>query len=146
MDTAADGVAVIDMTTGGAVVARRLPLTAGALLVGGTVYRHTSVRGDTPPDLHPLVRRFLHELPTEQRERYAGWCAETVLVSDRLYEAERAAGTTLTAAAARAGLWGARLSVVWIREPGDPAHGQPAVICRSCASLLEWLGIDVGEE
>ncbi len=134
------------MATGRPVGVRRLPLTAGALLVGGTVYRHTSVRGDTPPDLHPLVRRFLHELPTHRRERYAGWCAETVLVSDRLYAAERANGGTLTAAAARAELWGARMSVVWVREPGDQAHGRAAVTCRSCASLLEWLGVEVGGE
>ncbi|GAA5185189.1 hypothetical protein GCM10023322_28340 [Rugosimonospora acidiphila] len=125
---------------------RRLPLTAGALLVNGAVYQHTSARGDGPPELHPLVRRFLHELPTELRERYAGWCAETVLVSDRLYAAQRAAGGTLAANAARAELWGAQLSLCWIREPGDPAHGQPARPCRSCAALLEWFGIEVVEQ
>jgi hypothetical protein len=121
-----------------------LPLTAGALLVGDTLFQHTSVRGDTAPELYPLIRRFLHELPAESRERYSGFCAEVVLVSDRLYEAERLLGRTLTPAAARAELWGARLSLVHVREKGDPAHGRPARPCRSCAALLEWLGIEVG--
>ncbi|MEU7870724.1 YwqJ-related putative deaminase [Dactylosporangium sp. NPDC049140] len=125
---------------------RRLPLTAGALLVGDTVFQHTSVRGDTPPELHSLIRRFLHELPVESRERYAGYCAEIVLISDRLHEAERLfGGAPLTPAAARAELWGARLSLVHIREKGDPVHGQPARPCRTCAALLDWLGIEVGD-
>jgi hypothetical protein len=134
------------MATSRAVIGRVLPLTAGALLIGDTVYQHTSIRGDTAPDLHPLVRRFLHELPVESRERYAGGCAEVVLVSDRLHEAERLAGHPLTAAAARAELWGAQVSVCWIREKGDPAHGRPAPPCRSCAALLEWLGVEVTAE
>ena len=33
------------------------PATAGALLVGGQVFTHTSVKGDQPPRLHPLVER-----------------------------------------------------------------------------------------
>jgi hypothetical protein len=119
-----------------------LPATAGALLVDGMVYSHTSVKGDAAPDLHPLVRRFLHELPTEARERYAGWCAETVLISDRLYDTERAAGSALTAPQARAALWGARLTVSWVRERGDPAHGRTQPPCRSCAALLEWFGVE----
>lgn len=122
---------------------RPLPLTAAALAAGGIVYSHSSVRGDVAPDLHPLVRRFLHDLPIELTERYAGWCAETVLISDRLYEAERAAGGELSAAAARQSLWGATISVSRVREPGDPTHGQPQPPCRSCAALLEWLGIEV---
>ncbi|WP_432835373.1 YwqJ-related putative deaminase [Dactylosporangium sp. CA-092794] len=125
---------------------RRLPLTAGALLVGDTVFQHTSVRGDTPPELHALIRRFLHELPVESRERYAGSCAEIVLVSDRLHEAERRLGAPLTPAAARAELWGARLSLVHIRERGDPMHGRPAPPCRGCTALLDWLGVEVGDE
>ncbi|GIH14070.1 YwqJ-related putative deaminase [Rugosimonospora africana] len=125
---------------------RQLPLTAGALLVNGAVYQHTSVRGDTPPDLHPVVRRFLHELPVELRERYTGWCAEAVLVSDVLYAAQAEAGGTLTANAARAQLWGAQLSLCWIREAGDPAHGLAAAPCRSCAAMLEWFGVEVVEE
>ncbi|HEY2673150.1 MAG TPA: YwqJ-related putative deaminase [Rugosimonospora sp.] len=134
------------MATSGTRSTRRLPLTAGALLVNGIVHQHTSVRGETPPDLHPLVRRFLHELPAELRERYTGWCAEAVLVSDRLYEAQAENGGTLTANVARAHLWGAQLSLCWIREAGDPAHGRVAAPCRSCAAMLEWFGVEVVEE
>lgn len=120
---------------------RNLPLTAAALLVSGVLHRHTSVRGDTAPDLHPLVRRFLHQLPVDARERFAGWCAETVLVSDRLYEAEGEAPGSLSAAAARAHLWDGQISVVWIREPGDPLHASPYPSCRSCVALMEWFGL-----
>ncbi|WP_432985993.1 YwqJ-related putative deaminase [Dactylosporangium sp. CA-233914] len=130
-----------------ATTGRRLPLTAGALLVGDTVHQHTSVRGDTPPELHALIRRFLHELPGESRERYAGYCAEAILISDRLHEAERRfGGAPLTPSAARAELWGARLSLVHIREKGDPMHGRPAHPCRTCTALLEWLGVEVSEQ
>ncbi|HZN76666.1 MAG TPA: SUKH-3 domain-containing protein [Micromonosporaceae bacterium] len=121
---------------------RTLPITAGAILVDGVIRRHTAVRGDVAPDLHPLVRRFLHDLPTHQRERFAGWCAETVLISDRLYEAERAGSGALSAAHARAALWGAQINVVWVREQGDPAHGTPYRPCRSCTALLEWCGVE----
>ena len=121
---------------------RTLPLAAGALLHDGAVHTHTSVRGDLAPDLHPMVRRLLHELPTDRRERFAGWCAEAVLVSDRLYAAEQEAGP-LSAMAARSVLWGARIRVVRIREDGDPSHGLPQPPCRSCAELLDHFGIEV---
>jgi hypothetical protein len=121
---------------------RSLPLTAGALLIDGVIYRHTAVRGDTAPELHPVVRRFLHELPTAQRERYAGWCAEAVLVSDRLHAAQRDRAEPLSGPAARAELWGAAINVVWVREEGDPAHGTPYAPCRSCAAMLDWFGVE----
>jgi hypothetical protein len=121
---------------------RPLPIAAGALLVGGVVYSHSSIRGDKPPDLHPLLRRFIRDLPVTARERYAGWCAETVLVSDRLYEAEDAAGPPLTPARAREALWGAHMSVYRVREPDDPTHAQPQPPCRTCSAVLEWLGVD----
>ncbi|SCL21601.1 YwqJ-like deaminase [Micromonospora nigra] len=120
---------------------RMLPLTAGALLVDGTVHTHTSIRGDIAPDLHPVIRRFLHELPADQRERFAGWCAETVLLSDRLHAAE-ADGPPLTATRARALLWGAKVRVTRIREDGDPRHGEVQPPCRSCAALLDWFGVE----
>jgi hypothetical protein len=118
------------------------PATAGALLVSGAVHTHTSIKGDQPPRLHPLVERFLTNLPVEQRERYAGRCAEAVLISDRLYEAESGRATELTAGEARAALWGARITATRIREPGDPLHGTYQPPCRSCAPLLDWFGIE----
>ena len=121
---------------------RALPLAAGALLHEGMVHTHTSVRGDVAPDLHPLVRRILHDLPADRRERFAGWCAEVVLISDRLYAAEETAGT-LSATAARSLLWGARIRVVRVREDGDPRHGESQPPCRSCGELLDYFGIEV---
>lgn len=122
----------------------RLPLAAGALLVEGVIHTHTSVRGDLAPELHPLVRRHLNKLPTSQRERFVGWCAEAVLLSDRLYEAERAGGgVPLSPVRARAVLWGAKIRITRVREPGDPSHGQAQRPCRSCESLLDWFGVEV---
>lgn len=120
---------------------RVLPLAAGALLLEGTVHTHTSVRGDAAPELHPVLRKLIHELPTEQRERFAGWCAETVLISDRLYAAEETPGS-LTAMAARSLLWGARVQVARVREDGDPRNGQPQPPCRTCAALLDYFGME----
>lgn len=119
---------------------RPLPLTAGALLLSGSIHSHTAVRGDVGPDLHPALRRLIHDLPVAQTERFAGWCAETVLISDRLYAADPHA--QLSAAAARAELWGGQLTVVWIREEGDPVHGTPYPSCRTCMALVEWFGIE----
>jgi hypothetical protein len=101
------------------------------------------VRGDIAPDLHPLVRRVLNGLPVARRERYVGWCAEPVLISDRLYRASDGASASLSEAAARSALAGARLVVTRIREPGDPAHGTPQPPCRSCVALLEYFGVSV---
>ncbi|MGW4497970.1 YwqJ-related putative deaminase [Micromonospora sp. NPDC004336] len=120
---------------------RMLPLAAGGLLVDGTVHTHTSIRGDLAPDLHPMIRRFLHELPSGQRERFAGWCAESILLSDRLYAAE-AGGEPLSPARARSLLWGAKVRVTRVREEGDPRHGEVQPPCRSCAALLDWLGVE----
>jgi hypothetical protein len=123
-------------------VERTLPLAAGALLHDGAVHTHTSVRGGVPPRLHPMIRRLLDDLPVDRRERFAGWCAETVLLSDRLYAAEQSGGT-LSAMAARSLLWGARIRVVRVREEGDPRHGEPQPPCRSCGELLDHFGIEV---
>jgi hypothetical protein len=120
---------------------RPLPMTAGALSLDGAVYSHTSIRGDVAPVWHPLLQRLLRELPVESRERYAGWCAEVALISDRLREADRTAGRALTADEARAAMRGGRVSVHRIRERGHPAHGQPQPVCRSCAALLSWFGM-----
>jgi hypothetical protein len=118
-------------------------MTAGALLVNGTIYSHTSIRGDVTPAWHPLIAELLSQLPVEARERYAGWCAEVVLISDRLYEAEQAAGRSLTVEELRSVVAGGRVSVHRIREQGDPAHGQPQPACRTCAALLHWFGMTV---
>lgn len=123
-----------------------LPTTAGALMVGGQIYSHSAVRGEHPPNWHPLIRRFLDQLPVDQRERYAGWCAEVVLLSDRLYalDADRAEPATPTEA--RAALWGASIRVARVREPGDPTHGEVQLPCRTCMALLDWFGVRVVDQ
>jgi hypothetical protein len=125
--------------------ARAYPATAGALLVNGQIHTHSSVRGDLRPELHPMIHRALATLPIARRERYLGWCAEPVLLSDRLFAAaaDLPAGADLAPAQARAALRGARITVVRVREPGDPAHGTPQPPCRSCAVLLELFGVEV---
>ncbi|GAA3386863.1 YwqJ-related putative deaminase [Cryptosporangium minutisporangium] len=120
---------------------RPLPMTAGALIVDGMVHSHTSIRGDVPPSLHPIVARILDGLPNEQRERYTGWCAEVALISDRLHEADKAAGRPITEDEAREKLRGGQIHISRIREDGDPTHGQFQPPCRSCAVLLETFGI-----
>jgi hypothetical protein len=127
------------------VEARAYPATAGALLVNGQIHTHSSVRGDLRPELHPMIHRALATLPVARRERYLGWCAEPVLLSDRLFAAaaDLPAGADLTPAQARGALRGARVTVVRVREPGDPAHGTPQPPCRSCAVLLELFGVEV---
>lgn len=120
---------------------RPLPMTAGALIVGGMVYSHTSMRGDVRPDVHPLVAGVLDGLPIEQRERFAGWCAEVALISDRLHEAEKEAGRPITTDEAHDTLRGGQIHISRIREEGDPTHGSFQPPCRSCAVLLDEFGI-----
>ena len=124
---------------------RAYPSTAGALLVNGQLHTHSSVHGDLRPELHPMINRALMTLPVARRERYLGWCAEPVLLSDRLFTAaaDLPPGAALTPAQARAALRGARITVVRVREPGDPEHGAPQPPCRSCAVLLELFGVEV---
>jgi len=120
---------------------RPLPMTAGALIVGGMVHSHTSIRGDVPPNLHPIVAQLLDGLPTERRERYTGWCAEVALISDRLHEADEEAGRPVTDEEAREKLSGGQIHISRIREDGDPTHGRFQPPCRSCTILLEEFGI-----
>lgn len=117
------------------------PATSGALLLGDTVYTHTSVKDDPGPALHPLVAAFLGALPAVSRERFTGRCAEALLISGRLYEAESAAGAPLTQNQGRAAVWGGRVVVTRVGETGDPRHASVEAPCRSCEPMLRWFGI-----
>jgi hypothetical protein len=123
---------------------RAYPATAAALLVKGQVHTHSSVRGDLAPELHPMIRRVLATLPVSRRERYVGWCAEPVLLSDQLFAAgaDLPPGVDLTPAQAQAALRGARLVVTRVREDGDPTHGVVQPPCRSCTVLLDLFGVE----
>ncbi|URM89983.1 hypothetical protein LUW75_08295 [Streptomyces sp. MRC013] len=122
-----------------------VPGVAASLLVRGQIYSHTNLAGDSEPRLHPSVRRFFDTLPVEQREPFLGYCAESALVSDQLWGLDRQRNdpgpTTLDEAVAH--FAGAVLVSKKIRAQGDPEHGTPAKVCRSCSALLRRLGIDV---
>ncbi|MYR24656.1 MULTISPECIES: YwqJ-related putative deaminase [unclassified Streptomyces] len=128
-----------------------LPAVAAALSVRGTTLTGTGARGDQPPALHPLVQDFLDTLTSERRERFTGRCAEAVLLSRHLTEADatrtarskRAARRPMTPGEARKALKGAKLTTRHIREDGDPLHGAFAPPCRSCTALAEHFGVRV---
>ncbi|MEU6438926.1 YwqJ-related putative deaminase [Streptomyces sp. NPDC047046] len=128
-----------------------LPAVAAALSVRGTTLTGTGARGDQPPALHPLVQDFLDTLTSDRRERFTGRCAEAVLLSRHLTEADtartarskRAARRPMTPGEARKALKGAKLTTRHIREDGDPLHGAFAPPCRSCTALAEHFGVTV---
>src|SRR5205814_126700 len=114
-------------------------------LADGRVRIAASMKGDGVPNPHPIVREFLDALPVPLRERGHQRCAEVAAISDELYaeDARRAAtgGDPLTAPAVRDDfLAGADVVTYLVREPGDPAGGQPAPPCRSCYALLRHCG------
>lgn len=107
-----------------------------------------SMKGDGRPDLHPLVRDFLDELPVRKRERGADRCAEVAALSDALHResADRAAAgrPDITLDEARSDLFGgADLVTYWLREPTDPRAGRTGPPCVSCLLLLRHLGFQL---
>ncbi|WP_426367002.1 YwqJ-related putative deaminase [Streptomyces sp. E-08] len=122
-----------------------VPGIASSLLVQGTITSQTNLTGDGEPRLHPAVREFFDALAPSLREPFLGYCAESALVSDRLYavDAQRADGGTTSLAEAPAHFTGAALVSRKVRPHGDPEHGTPAALCRSCAALAGTLGITV---
>ncbi|MFJ1755321.1 YwqJ-related putative deaminase [Kitasatospora sp. NPDC088134] len=121
------------------------PGVASSLLANGTVTSHTSLSGGEGPELHPLVRDFLATLPPSRREPFVGLCAESLLVSDRLwqFESEQGGGATVTFEAVKPLFAGSAIISRLVRDPGDPDHGRSVPPCRSCAALAERLGIRV---
>lgn len=130
-----------------------LPAIAAALSVRGETLTCTGSKGDRPPAPHPLIQDFLDALPAEDRARHTGRCAETVLLSRFLTATEAArAGKrtarnptakprTLSYGEAKRALKHGKLTARHIREDGDPLHGGYAPPCRSCAALLDHLGV-----
>ncbi|MEV6307672.1 YwqJ-related putative deaminase [Streptomyces sp. NPDC051840] len=118
---------------------------AASLLVNGQIFSQTNLSGEGLPDLHPAVQDFFDILPTEDREYFAGYCAESALVSDQLWglDRQRPDRRTTTLDEAAPHFTGAALVAKKIRSQGDPDHGTPARVCRSCSALLDRLGIDV---
>lgn len=125
-----------------------LPTVAAALSVRGATLTGTAARGDQPPALHPLVQDFLDTLTSAQRDRFTGRCAETILISRHLTNAEaarskRAARKPMTNGEARKALKQAKLTARRIREDGDPLHGSFATPCRACTALSAHFGVRV---
>jgi hypothetical protein len=125
-----------------------LPTIAAALSVRGATLTGTAARGDQPPALHPLVQDFLDTLTSDQRDRFTGRCAETILISRHIATADaarskRAARKPMTNGEARKALKHAKLTTRHIREDGDPLHGTFAPPCRACSALTAHFGVRV---
>ncbi|MFJ9927383.1 YwqJ-related putative deaminase [Streptomyces misionensis] len=125
-----------------------LPTVAAALSVHGTTLTCTAARGEEPPTLHPLVQDFLDTLPSAQRDRFTGRCAETILISRHLTAADatrskRASRRPMTNGEARKALKHAKLTARRIREDGDPLHGSFATPCRACTALTAHFGVRI---
>ncbi|MCC9686467.1 YwqJ-related putative deaminase [Streptomyces sp. MNU103] len=122
-----------------------LPTIAAALSVRGATLTGTAARGDTPPALHPLVQDFLDTLTSDQRDRFTGRCAETILISRHIATADaarskRAARKPMTNGEARKALKHAKLTTRRIREDGDPPR-QLRHPCRACTALTAHFGV-----
>ncbi|MER6787140.1 YwqJ-related putative deaminase [Streptomyces sp. NPDC000658] len=125
-----------------------LPTVAAALSVRGATLTGTAARADQPPALHPLVQDFLDTLPSAQRDRFTGRCAEALLISRHIAAADaarsrRAARRPMTNGEARKTLKQAKLTTRHIREDGDPLHGSFATPCRACTALSDHLGVRI---
>ncbi|MEU5209569.1 YwqJ-related putative deaminase [Streptomyces sp. NPDC020742] len=121
------------------------PGVASSLLINDMVLSQTNLTGEGKPNLHPAVDHFFRFLPVQLREPFAGYCAESALVSDQLWHLDEQQAdespTTLKAAAPH--FSGAVILSRLIREQGDPEHGKPTLPCRSCTALLDELGVRI---
>ena len=103
------------------------PGAAGALVVKNHAYTATSVKGRTPPVLHPEVQEFLDNLPINARSISHGRCAEPVCISQALDDGVQLNGAVSVA--------------VKVRAPENPDHGALLPACASCRELLDYFGI-----
>jgi len=117
-------------------------------MVGRTVVSR-SVKSADEPNHHRLVRDFQRdELAPEYRERGYERCSEAAAFSDALHaeDARRVAADQrpITLEEARTQLFaGASIVTYRVREPGDPAGGQTAPPCVSCAVLAAHFGFQL---
>nr|WP_078971498.1 YwqJ-related putative deaminase [Streptomyces chattanoogensis] len=123
----------------------RVPGVASSLLINDMVLSQTNLSGGGEPNLHPAVNRFFRFLPVQLREPFAGYCAESALVSDQLWhlDEQQIGGSHTTLEAAAPHFADSVILSRLIREPGDPEHGKPTLPCRSCTALLDELGVRI---
>ncbi|MEV1332864.1 SUKH-3 domain-containing protein [Micromonospora costi] len=126
---------------------RRLPTPAATAHLGldGRLFRAQGAKGDVPLRHHPLVRRYLDDLPPGRLARGGDRHAELVVVSDVLHEYDhrRAAEgiAPMGMGDAEALLGSARFEVFRVREPGDPYGGPAERPCDSCLAFLVRFGV-----
>ncbi|MFG1920462.1 YwqJ-related putative deaminase [Cryptosporangium sp. NPDC048952] len=120
------------------------PATITYLMLDGPPVTARSLKGDTPPQHHPLVRDALQRLPLEFRERGRERCSEIIALSTALFaeDARRPRPTTLDEARKRV-FRGAELVTYRVREPADPQDAVPGAPCMSCLAMLAYFGFDV---
>ncbi|TYC07041.1 hypothetical protein FXF53_00015 [Micromonospora sp. WP24] len=125
----------------------RLP-TPGAiahLSLDGRMFRAQGAKGDVELRHHPLVRRYLDELPVGHLGRGGDRHAELIVVSDVLHEYDhrRAAEgiAPMGMGDAELLLAAARFEVFRVREPGDPAGGLAERPCDSCLNFLVYFNV-----
>jgi hypothetical protein len=92
---------------------------------GNPVYGES---GGTGPGQHdPAVQEALDNVPPENREPWHGECAEITALDRFRPSRNPVEGSTISAAR--------------VRGPNSAQHGSAIPPCRSCASVLEQLGI-----
>ncbi|RKN38096.1 SUKH-3 domain-containing protein [Micromonospora endolithica] len=121
---------------------RRLPTptTAAHLNLDGRLHRAQGAKGDIELHHHPLVRRYLDDLPPGHLVRGGDRHAELIVVSDVLHEYDhrRAAEgiEPMSMADAESLLGKARFEVFHVREAGDRYGGRIERGCDSCVNFL----------
>ncbi|MDI6097068.1 SUKH-3 domain-containing protein [Actinoplanes sp. NEAU-A12] len=112
------------------------PSVAAHLTLGGRLFRARGAKGDQEVRHHPLIARRLAAIPPEHTVRGAERHAELLVVSDVLYEADKARDAPITDEQARVLLAQGRFETFHIRESGDPLAGRPATPCVTCSGVL----------
>lgn len=104
------------------------PSVAAALQTrDGKIFDSLSGPTHDPVELHPRVQDALDQIPETERSDYHGSCAEPKAISKALH--------------AGADLAGSSISTAKIRGPNSEQHGAPYDPCKSCARMLDSLGI-----
>lgn len=124
---------------------RPTPGVAAHLTLRDKEYVARGAKGDQELDHHPLVRDHLDGLSPGHLARGGDRHAELLVLSDALHALEAARAEAgeppLTVDGARDLLRGGRLAALRVREPGDPAGGQPMRPCESCLTALVHFGV-----